>query len=362
MLRVGSEHLDTTDMRGRPEQDVMRQLLLGGDYNKDTQAITRRTPAWLACLSFVLVGMAYAIVNHEQSMRLFAAKSAWDMRMSVAVAGLLMIGMSFFNLMMGVMGRALYPSPETIPVAQLLQQPTDAVYPILVRDFTAAGWKGIVVAGLLAAAISTYAGIGAAMSALLTRDVYARLVVRNRSDKHYLRVGRWLTVAVTLGSFLYVPFLLQEGMMMFYLDLVAAFVMPLLTVYLMGVFTRVHRKSGTIGLLAGVAYGACRLIAGKLATDSGISLMPDVMLDSFAAYPISLLITATAMLLVSVILGFEPRGALLKPEVSGWLSESQREAEPPDPGIADARGNALPALLGMAVVVLGLALSFVIFW
>ncbi len=362
MLRVGSEHLETTDMRGLSEQDIVRQLLLGGDYNQDTQAITRRTSAWLACLSFVLVGMAYSIVNHEQSMRLFAAKSAWDMRMSVAVAGLLMIGMSFFNLMMGVMGRALYPSPESMPVIQALQQPTDAVYPLLVRDFTAVGLKGIVVAGLLAAAISTYAGIGAAMSALLTRDVYARLFVRNRDDKHYLRVGRWLTVAVTLGSFLYVPFLLQEGMMMFYLNLVAAFVMPLLTVYLMGVFTRVHRKSGTIGLLAGVAYGACRLIAGKLATGYGISFMPALMLDSFAAYPISLLLTASTMVLVSLILGFEPRGALLKPEASGWLSESQRQAELPDQAIPGHRGNALPALLGVGVVVLGLALSFVIFW
>jgi solute:Na+ symporter, SSS family len=361
MLHVGSEHIETADMRGRSEQDIVRQLLLGGDYNEDTQAITRRTPAWLACLSFLLVGMAYSVVNHEQSMRLFAAKSAWDMRMSVAVAGLLLIGMSFFNLMMGVMGRALYPAPESIPVTQALQQPTDAIYPILVRDFTAAGFKGIVVAGLLAAAISTYAGIGAAMSALLTRDVYARLIVRNREDKHYLRVGRWLTVAVTVGSFLYVPFLLQEGMMMFYLDLVAAFVMPLLTVYLMGVFTRVHRKSGTIGLLAGVAYGAWRLIAGKVATDYGISLLPALMLDGFAAYPISLLITAGTMVVISLILGFEPRGGLLKPEASGWLSESRQRAELPDQPIAAGRGNSLPALLGMGVVGLGLVLSFILF-
>jgi SSS family solute:Na+ symporter len=362
MLHIGSDHVESTDVRGRSEEDVVRQLLLGGDYDADAQAITRQTPAWLACLSFVLVGMAYSIVNHEQSMRLFAAKSAWDMRMSVVVAGLLMIGMSFFNLMMGVMGRALFPSPESITIAQPLEQPADALYPVLVRDFTAVGFKGVVVAGLLAAAISTYAGIGAAMSALLTRDVYARLIVRNRDDQHYLRVGRWLTLAVTLGSFLYVPFLLAEGMMMFYLDLVAAFVIPLLTVYLMGVFTRVHRQSGTIGLLAGVAYGAWRLIAGKLAADFGISLLPALMMDSFAAYPLSLLITAGAMLLVSFFLGFEPRGALFKPETSGWQSQSQRQAEPPDQAIDPPRNNTLPALLSFAVVALGLFLSFVVFW
>ena len=97
--------------------------------------------------------MAYSIVNHEQSMRLFAAKSAWDMKMSVVVAGFLMIGMSFFNLMMGILGRALFPTRESLPVVESLQQTADAVYPVLVRDFTSTGFKGIVVAGLVLIAL-----------------------------------------------------------------------------------------------------------------------------------------------------------------------------------------------------------------
>jgi SSS family solute:Na+ symporter len=362
MLHVGAERVEMIDTRGKSQQDIVRQLLLGGQYDEKQQAITRRTPAWLVCLSFVLVGMAYSIVNHEQSMRLFAAKSAWDMKMSVVVAGFLMIGMSFINLMMGILGRAIFPTRESLPVAESLRQTADAVYPVLVRDFTSTGFKGIVVAGLVAAAVSTYAGIGAAMSALLTRDVYARLIARNRDDAHYLRVGRWLTMAVTLGSFLYVPFLLEEGMMMFYLNLVAAFVIPLLTVYLMGIFTRVHRRSGTIGLLAGVAYGAWRLIASKLATEAGVAIMPAIMLDSFAAYPISLLITAGTMIIVSLVLGFEPRGLLLHNEATGWLRVSEAHALQADTAIADSRSNLIPALLGLAVIGLGFTLSFAIFW
>jgi solute:Na+ symporter, SSS family len=362
MLHVGEERIETIDVRDKSDEDVVRQLLLGGQYDKQQQTITRRTPAWLACLSFVLVGMAYSIVNHEQSMRLFAARSAWDMKMSVVVAGLLMIVMSFFNLMMGILGRALFPTPESLPVIESIPQTADVVYPALVRDYTAVGFKGIVVAGLIAAAVSTYAGIGAAMSALLTRDVYARLIARNRNDAHYLRVGRWLTLAVTLGSFLYVPFLLHEGMMMFYLNLVSAFTIPLLTVYLMGIFTRVHRKSGTIGLLTGVAYGAFRLIAGKLATETGIALLPAPMLDSFAAYPISLLITAGTMILVSLALGFEPPGALLHKEAVGWLRQSQLHAESTNQRSAQQRSNVVPAILGLAMIGLGLTLSFVVFW
>ncbi len=215
MLHVGGERTETIDVSGQSPELRLRQLLLGGEYSEQSQTITRRTPAWLVCISFILVGMAYSIVNHEQSMRLFAARSVWDMKLSVIVAGLLMLVMSFFNLMMGILGRGLYASPASLPVAESLRQTADAVYPVLIRDFTTVGFKGIVVAGLLAAAISTYAGIGAAMSALLTQDIYARLIAPNRDGVHYLRVGRWLTVAVTLGSFLYVPFLLAQGMMMF---------------------------------------------------------------------------------------------------------------------------------------------------
>jgi SSS family solute:Na+ symporter len=361
MLHVGAERIDTQDVSGKSAEDVMRLLLLGGEHNQRAQTVARRTPAWLACLSFILVGMAYSIVNHEQSMRLFAARSAWDMKMSVVVAGALMIGMSFFNLMMGILGRALYPTPAALPVAESLRGTADPIYPVLVSEFTTAGFKGIVVAGLIAAAISTYAGIGAAMSALLTRDVYARLIVRDGDDAHYLRAGRWLTLAVAAGSFLYVPFLLAQGMMLFYLDLVAAFVVPLLTVYLMGIFTRVHRKSGTIGLSAGVAYGASRLIAAKVAATSGILLLPAPMLDSFAAYPISLLITAGTMVAMSLVIGFEPPGALLHVEAAGWLRNSQ-VAEHPATTADSARKNTLPVLLGLLVIGFGLFLAFFIFW
>jgi SSS family solute:Na+ symporter len=306
--------------------------------------------------------MAYAIVNHEQSMRLFAARSVWDMKMSAGVAGLLLIGMTFFNLMMGIMGRAMFAHREQLPVSESLRQTADAIYPILVRDFTTVGFKGLVIAGLLAAAISTYAGISSAMSAVLTRDVYARLMVRNRDDRHYLLAGRWLTLAVMLVSFLYIPFLLRRGMLMFYLDLVAAFVIPLLTIYLMGIFTRVHRRAGCIGLLAGVTYGIWRLLAAKLALDYGVVILPPFACDSFAAYPISLLITAGTMIAVSLVLGWEPRGELVHPDRAGWLGRSRLEVLNWNVSDSAPRSNVWPIALGLAVVGLGGILSFVVFW
>jgi Na+/proline symporter len=264
--------------------------------------------------------------------------------------------------MMGIMGRALYPNHASLPVDESLRKTADAVYPILVRDFTAVGFKGIVIAGLLAAATSTYAGMGAAMSALLTRDVYARLISPNRDDRHYLMAGRWLTLVIVLGSFLYVPFLLKQGMMMFYLNLVSAFVAPLLTVFLMGVFTPVHRASGTIGLLVGMSYGVWRMMAEKLAADYGLLTMPAVMMNNFAAYPISVLITAGTMVCVSAIGGWQRHSGQLRFDESGWLRQSQNVAAHIESPVDRERSNAIPLVLGLAVIGLGLVLSFVVFW
>ena len=148
------------------------------------------------------------------------------------------------------------------------------------------------VAGILAASLSTYDSIGSALSALLTRDVYARLLVPGRDDRHYLRISQWLTPAVIAISFFYIPGLLRGGMVLYYLDLTSAFVIPLLTIYLMGSFTRVHRSSGLIGLLAGAAYGILRMAAPLVAEQTGWVLLPPVMMGTYAAYPFSMLVTA----------------------------------------------------------------------
>ncbi|MCH7863006.1 MAG: SIS domain-containing protein [Proteobacteria bacterium] len=290
-------------------------------------------------LAFVIVGVADSVVNHTQSMRMFAARSEWDLKMSAVVAGGIMLVFAFVNLSMGVMGRALYPDVSALPGGL-----TDAIYPHLMRQIGAVGLNGFLVAGVMAASLSTYDSIGATLSALLTRDVYARLIVKNGTDRHYLWIGRVLTILVIGGSFAYVPFL-EGGMLLFYLDLTSAFVVPLLTLYLMGTATRVHRKAGLVGLLAGTVYGMVRLVAPTLAARYGVRLLPAFLLDSSGAYLYSLLITAGVMIGVSLWIGWVPRGALFRAEADGWLRATQLEVRSQSSSVGAMRSAALPAVL-----------------
>lgn len=358
MMTMGNDRVEVEDVSAHSREQIERKLLTGGEYNPERGTITYRTPAWLVAVAFVIIGIAYAIVNHTQSMRMFAARSEWDMKMSVSVAGAVLLVMTFFNLSMGVMGRALFPDQSVLPGGS-----QDAIYPYLVEQFDIVGLKGLVVAGILAAALSTYDSIGSTLSALLTRDVYARLLVRDRDDRHYLRVGQYLTPVIIASSFLYVPFLLEGGMLLFYIDLTSALVIPLLTLFLMGAMTRVHRKSGLIGLAVGTLYGVLRLLAPLIAEHFAVAVLPRALVNTYMAYPFSMLLTGSVMVLVSAFAGWEPRGISLveHQEQSPWLRTSQlavRELQEEE----DTSARALPAYLAVALVAVGCLLSFVVLW
>ncbi len=362
LLHAGHENVQNETVAGKSSREIQRKLGLGGNYDADSKTIRHHTPGWLMALALVIMGMAYSIVNHTQVMRMFAARSEWDLKMSVVAASCATLVMTFFNLSMGVMGRALYPEQSALPDGR-----QDAIYPLLVSQIETVGLKGIVVAGILAASLSTYDSIGSALSALLTRDVYARLLVPGRDDRHYLRISQWLTPAVIAISFFYVPGLLRGGMVLYYLDLTSAFVIPLLTIYLMGSFTRVHRSSGLIGLLAGASYGILRMAAPLVAEQTGWVLLPAAMMGTYAAYPFSMLVTAATMVLVSQVAGWESGRAsdlTSRQEESAWLRSSQLKIRQIQEKISRRapQGQRLPALLSTLALAIGCVLTFVVFW
>jgi SSS family solute:Na+ symporter len=351
VLHVGSDKVETRAVGGLREDQIGALAKLAGDYDPESKTITTTTPGWLVSLYFVIAGMTYSIANHTQAMRMLGARSEWDLKMSVVVAGTIMIVVTGLNLSMGIMGRVLY---------EFTGSEVDHVFPNIVRDYTQVGLRGLVLAGIIAASFSTYDSIGSTISALLTRDVYARLLVRDRDDAHYLKVGRWLTPMIIFGSFIYVPFLLSEGMILFYLKIVGTFVVPLLTIYLMGALTRVHRKSAIYGIFAGVGYGVLFLISEPIAEASGVAVLVPPLSNAYAVSPISMLVTAGAMVLASLVFGWESTRELRDTDRIGWLATSRaqiRHLVRPD-----TTGTLTPTLLGLAVVVSGIVLSFVVFW
>ena len=186
------------------------------------------------------------------------------------------------------------------------------------------------------------------------------MLVRNRSDRHYLKVGRWLTPFIIFGSFAYVPFLLQQGMILFYLKIVGAFVVPLLTIYLMGAITQVHRRSATVGLMVGVGYGILFLIAELVAKNWEVAILFSPFSNPYAVAPISMLSTAGSMFAFSFVYGWEPRGQLATLEQDGWLASTSAEIQ--QLAAPAKRNETIPTVLMWLTLLVGIILSYVVIW
>ena len=271
-------------------------------------------PPILVAFGWIVVLTAYCVVNQSQAMRMLAARSWWDLRMAAVAAALVTAVVMWFNVTLGTLGRAVFPD---------LEHPDD-IFPQLIEQFLlplGGMLVGVVVAGLLAGGISTYDSIGSALSSLITRDIYARFLVRDADDRHYLLVSRIITFIVIAMSFVYIPFL-ESGMVKLYLKLVGVAVVPLLTVFLLGVTTPFARSSGTVGLVVGVACGLTRFI----------DALPAWWTNTYWGYVWSIAVTGAAMSGVTLI-----RGPASPKELAGltWSRRHERIAVMPTAGDSD---------------------------
>ncbi len=206
-------------------------------------------PPTLLVMVWIIIRIGYCVVNHTQSMRALGARSEWDLKMGAVVASVVTVIVMWFNITLGILGRAVFPDLDVV----------DEVFPLLVQKFLSPGLLGFVVAGLLAAGISTYDSIGSSLAAVFTRDVYARFIKKDGDDAHYLKVSRIVTPLIILLGFAYAnPWwnaFRAAGAVVFHIKITTVFVAPLMTLYIMGTFTRVHRATGIIGLVVGMIYG-----------------------------------------------------------------------------------------------------------
>jgi hypothetical protein len=120
----------------------------------------------------------------------------------------------------------------------------------------------------------------------------------------------------------------------------------------------VHRSSATAGLLVGVAYGIWGLVAAWAAVAHGVQLLPQALANPHVVAPMSVLVTAGTMLLVSLLLGWTSPRDLLREETAPWLRATQGEIRHQ----AEAPSGRLPLVLGAIVMAAALLLTFVVFW
>ena len=122
------------------------------------------------------------------------------------------------------------------------------------------GVRGIVVAGLLAALMSSLSGVFNASSTLFTVDLYSKF--RPAATQHQLvRMGRIATVAMVLIGLLWIPVIKGSKGLYFYLQAMQGYLAPpIFTVFFLGLFMKRLNGQGCLAaLIVGFVLGLFRL-------------------------------------------------------------------------------------------------------
>jgi SSS family solute:Na+ symporter len=146
--------------------------------------------------------------------------------------------------------------PDGKPIALVAQ----AAFPMLVMTVLPVGVRGIVVAGLIAALMSSMAGAFNASSTLFTMDLYQKL--RPNSSQHELVwMGRVATAVMVFVALLWIPVIEGARGLYEYLQSVQGYLAPpIFTVFFFGIFNKRLNAKGCIwALVVGFLLGTFRL-------------------------------------------------------------------------------------------------------
>ena len=314
-----------------------------------------KTSPWIIMIAWMVIAGGYWSVNHSQTMRLAGARSIWDMKMAALFGVMVSMPIMGGCIMLGVLARSLFPEFEALGLSK-----ADELYPYMADLYLGVGLKGLVVAGILAAAVSTFDSMGSALSALFTRDIYARLIAKDRDDAHYVLVGRVATAGVLALGFAYIPFINSKATMLdAFLTLIPVFVTPLFTVYIIGVFTRAPRRAGVVGILTGAAYGVIALIDREV---HDIAWLGSWFTSKWPAYTWAMVFTVVGAVVTRFILRSD---ALSESKRRiGWLDTSSDSlAAIPEHPFPDSPPKWLTPEYVAAVLIVGTgATLFTLFW
>lgn len=194
---------------------------------------------------FLSIGIWYNCTSQHIVQRCLAAKDEWHARMGVIGAGFLHVFTPFLFTIPGIIAYRLYPN---------LSRPDDA-YVVLVKALIPPGLRGLILAGMAAALMSTLSTMINSTSTILTLDLYKRAWRPDASEAEQVAFGRWSGTAVLVAGILAACYytMLQGRFLFVIIQGVFAYIAPPFAVlFTLGMLWR--RANGT-GAIATIALG-----------------------------------------------------------------------------------------------------------
>jgi SSS family solute:Na+ symporter len=240
---------------------------------------------WLGMLLCApIIGLWYWTTDQYIVQRALGAPNEKEARRGSITAAFFKLLPVFIFIIPGMICFALAKSGQSAAIqnqlfdvnGELLRDNAQQAFPLLVAYVLPVGVRGIVVAGLLAALMSSLAGVFNASSTLFTMDFYSKF--KPKATQHQLVwVGRMATTVMVIIGLLWIP-VIQGGKGLYdYLQGVQAYLAPpIFVVFFFGVFMkRLNAKGCLAALLTGFGMGLFRL-----AVDTPVKLIEGFNYDT----------------------------------------------------------------------------------
>jgi len=254
-----------------------------------------------------ILGIWYWCTDQFIVQRVLSAKNIENARRGTIFGGYLKLLPVFIFVIPGVVAHALAKS------GQLTLGRPDQALPALISVLIPIGLRGLIVAGLLAALMSSLSSVFNSCSTLITLDIYQKLRPK-ASEKHLVRVGQIATAILVIFGLAWIPFMkLISGQLYQYLQSVQSYISPpIASVFLIGLlWSRVNSKGAMASLMTGFVLGMGRLIAelNKSALDGWLYRYADI---NFLHFAILLFVICSAVLIVVSLMTPEPSQTQLR--------------------------------------------------
>ena len=209
----------------------------------------------VAPFAAILVGtvgvfLFYQVTNQAMIQRVLTARSTWDGVMGIIFAGFI----NFLRpLVTCFLGLIVYHWIHNMGQAEPLAN-KDFAFSFALKTFAPQwGLRGIVLAGFLAAVMSTASALTNATATIFSLDVYKKLINKNSSEKNLVLTGRLAATVALIIAALCAPLVDKFGGIFQYFQTGVTYVAtPFISVLILGIIWKRTNNAGAIfGLIGG---------------------------------------------------------------------------------------------------------------
>ena len=191
--------------------------------------------------------------------RTLAAKSLEEGQKGIAFAAFLKLLIPVFVVLPGIIVYVMNLDASGSLAVESLDQGfigangsivNDNAAPWLIKEVIPVGLKGLILAALAAAIVSSLASMVNSTSTIFTMDIYKSIINKNADDKSLVKVGRVAGLVALIIAIIIAPQLKSLGQVFQYIQEYTGVVSPgILAVFLMGLF---YKKASNNGAIWGV--------------------------------------------------------------------------------------------------------------